>query len=904
MKKIILAIFIAAVSSICYAQRIKIHQGNNINSFLLSNVDSVTHDGNESVTVYYDSQPFSFSVNNVDSLSINSERLECYNIIPEQLNGWDEGIFCMSNDGEDFYIVAKTNTDENEERTVTICINSFANDVLEKTINFIFDEEGNLREIVTAGYQFKAQIYFDIFVFTVYKDGECVGGFNVPCDVINENRNITNYNSRRISYRNPIFNSKGKISWPNIKDFAGKAAGILKPVGDALGTAVNLDEGKYGEILLDFVIGGLISLADLPIVAAIIAEQGIKGLLKYFYEQDKIRLLGDAQIEITSVKRTSETTITVEGTISNISSIPSTVMVGSMSDGYIDEIPNKVYWGIAEGKSGQPGMHLNDNSSGTMKISGDKFSYIFYIDRVPGQVLYFRPFLAPEVTMQSIYSCIRYGERKEFIDVDVELSNFKQTKCYKENDKYQVQFTIDGSIPGLFQELSGWGFDVKTKSESYWLRFNAKEKPNDYYPPIKKPFTCDITIADKDIIDYGTERIAEITITPYVSYWNRLPSATFLDEKIYRITLKDNPPLKFKELKQDYTTYADGNLTASMKAVIEVDSEYNNGDLSTYKSYGVYVKNNITGREDYYSVQENGGMEFYITLDIPGDEFETDYSSFTATCDKLLFATYTIDKEGNISRYDEQEPKIVYDEKPTAKTGNYVSITSTSAVVKSKYEYCTFWNATCGIEYTNNDKTETLIVFPNNEDEQEINLTELTPNTTYKYRAFYEVKGKKEYGEYKSFKTEENLLCPDSNHPHWIDLGLPSGTLWRCCNEGASTPEAYGGYYQFGQVSSAPTLEQIKELVSNCTFQWTTQNGINGGKFTGPNGGTIFLPAAGDYFWGGELYYVGSYGDYWSSTPYDENCAYELHFSSGDAYSSYGWGGRVDGRSVRPVRKN
>ena len=37
--------------------------------------------------------------------------------------------------------------------------------------------------------------------------------------------------------------------------------------------------------------------------------------------------------------------------------------------------------------------------------------------------------------------------------------------------------------------------------------------------------------------------------------------------------------------------------------------------------------------------------------------------------------------------------------------------------------------------------------------------------------------------------------CPDTNHPHLIDLGLPSGTLWSCCNVDAKTPQDYGGYF-------------------------------------------------------------------------------------------------------------
>ena len=199
------------------------------------------------------------------------------------------------------------------------------------------------------------------------------------------------------------------------------------------------------------------------------------------------------------------------------------------------------------------------------------------------------------------------------------------------------------------------------------------------------------------------------------------------------------------------------------------------------------------------------------------------------------------------------------------------------------------------------------------------------------------------YGETPSYTT-----CPDANHPHLIDLGLPSGTKWACCNVGASAPEEYGDYYAWGETSPKsvyswdtylygyynddgdyshlvdigsdiagtqydaatanwgspwcmPSQAQIKELTESCTSTWTTQNDVKGRKFVGPNGGTVFLPAAG-YRWIGELYFAGSYGDYWSSTLYESGPlnAYDLNFDSGGAGWDY-YDRRV-GRTVRPVR--
>ena len=233
-----------------------------------------------------------------------------------------------------------------------------------------------------------------------------------------------------------------------------------------------------------------------------------------------------------------------------------------------------------------------------------------------------------------------------------------------------------------------------------------------------------------------------------------------------------------------------------------------------------------------------------------------------------------------------------------------------------------------------------------------VTLTNLEQDQLYYYRAYYCGNGKYYYGEIREFTTEKAgsgtegyLSCPDANHPHMIDLGLPSGTLWACCNVGASAPEQYGNYYAWGETQpksvydwstyshcdgspntchsigsdiagtkydaatanwgipwQMPTIEQYREITNNCSSIWLTQNGVIGRKFTGPNGGTIFLPAGG-YSWESGFGNVGLYGDYWSSTAYGSDLSRAWYLILGyEVLSSYYDYHRVFGRSVRPVR--
>ena len=95
-----------------------------------------------------------------------------------------------------------------------------------------------------------------------------------------------------------------------------------------------------------------------------------------------------------------------------------------------------------------------------------------------------------------------------------------------------------------------------------------------------------------------------------------------------------------------------------------------------------------------------------------------------------------------------------------------------------------------------------------------------------------------------------------------------------------------------------PTRKEIQELVKKCSWKWTTYNGVKGQLVTGPNGNSIFLPAAG-YRGGTSVYFVGNFGYYWSAAQYEDSSgvAYGLGFHSGGALPNH----RDCGCTVRPV---
>ena len=198
-----------------------------------------------------------------------------------------------------------------------------------------------------------------------------------------------------------------------------------------------------------------------------------------------------------------------------------------------------------------------------------------------------------------------------------------------------------------------------------------------------------------------------------------------------------------------------------------------------------------------------------------------------------------------------------------------------------------------------------------------------------------------------------SVPTPTPDHDY-VDLGLPSGTLWATCNVGADIPEQYGDYFAWGETElkdvydcntykwsdggmltkyctqstygtvddkteleteddaayvnwgpswRIPSQKQLEELNEQCTWTWTTRNGVKGQLATGPNGNKLFIPTAG-FRMDDALSDAGTDGRYWSRTLYPTPTTTAFNFFVNSAGVGWGYhiGNRYYGYSVRAVR--
>ena len=261
-------------------------------------------------------------------------------------------------------------------------------------------------------------------------------------------------------------------------------------------------------------------------------------------------------------------------------------------------------------------------------------------------------------------------------------------------------------------------------------------------------------------------------------------------------------------------------------------------------------------------VAASGSSEFQATVSgMPGD---------------VVYYQAYVTLQGRVTYKGSVQSAIMTDAK--AITGEPKDLTANSVILTGKLEKAP-QEATSGIvisgaEGSENVRAGVRIVAAGINDNYEIKAEGLLPNTTYHYTAYLDLGNGTVYGEDRTFTTAPADFNPDTD---LVDLGL--STKWAKYNVGASDEKQLGGLFGFGDMTgfqtsinledyasadiyktdrdvankvygswvTMPTIDEFEELFTECKKEWVedTENHVAGYKFTGPNGNSIFLPAAG-----------------------------------------------------------
>lgn len=214
-----------------------------------------------------------------------------------------------------------------------------------------------------------------------------------------------------------------------------------------------------------------------------------------------------------------------------------------------------------------------------------------------------------------------------------------------------------------------------------------------------------------------------------------------------------------------------------------------------------------------------------------------------------------------------------------------------------------------------------------NADNFTVVLSGLAPNTTYLYAAYADLGSGVVYGQEDSFTTGSYTVDLDTD---MVDLGL--SVLWAKYNVGATSESDLGGYFGFGDLTGVnnsidpadysssdvyrtandvanvawngavtlPSAADFEELFNSCSKEWTEVDGVAGYKFTGPNGNSIFLPAAGSRVMN-DVSGLGSAGAYATGTINSNNNQFAVSYSFSSSSAQRTSTPVYTGLSVRPV---
>ncbi|MBQ6064081.1 MAG: hypothetical protein IJK87_10720, partial [Prevotella sp.] len=497
------------------------------------------------------------------------------------------------------------------------------------------------------------------------------------------------------------------------------------------------------------------------------------------------------------------------------------------------------------------------------------------------------------------------GDKDKFYDIryegnDMILYRFNEDSLYEET---VILLPVSPNIPNAPRRLPSWG-----------TIYNVIDKLVEYVGYIQSGITIGTDVMKEDWKGAAAEGgwiLVGFAVKggSLVTAYLQAAVSHYINQNKERkcAVIYNNCEVEIDEVKSEngsrvvYATVTNANNLPDYLFRAFYDYEFNE-QTRNLVSCGIVVrkgrKNVTTHLYDYKSqvTPLNGdgaaGAEVYLSFTIPelddAPNFESYYLRPYLTSTRLRSSGGDVN-EGYIKygeTYEYTCPTVEIDTitqkscKHYESTSDYLVEASIDATIED-VKYVTEWGVAIytrdngellGEVTTSPDKMEYTFKYQGFLDESYFD----TKSKSIKLRAipFAEGRSKNDraYGKAKDFEVEESLTsCPDANHPHMIDLGLPSGTKWACCNVGATAPEQYGGYYAWGEVNEKsyydwstyihcdghyydchnlgsdiagtqydvahvkwggswvmPSHAQQVELLNYCTSTWTTENGVYG----------------------------------------------------------------------------
>lgn len=269
-----------------------------------------------------------------------------------------------------------------------------------------------------------------------------------------------------------------------------------------------------------------------------------------------------------------------------------------------------------------------------------------------------------------------------------------------------------------------------------------------------------------------------------------------------------------------------------------------------------------------------GDAEDNLSEKVTGESTSEFSASISGTPGQVVYYQAFVTLQGHVTYTGTVSSAVLTDSK--AITGEVKDLTATTVTFQASLEKAPA-DAVSGIILSPDTKTEKIrkgvrIQADGINDNYEVKTEGLLPNTTYHYTAYLDLGNGVVYGEEREFTTPESNFDLDND---LVDLGL--STKWARYNVGATSETELGGLFGFGDMTgfktsvlmedyasediyktdrdvankaygswlTMPTVEEFEELFNECKKEWVEQAGVAGYKLTGPNGNSIFLPAAG-----------------------------------------------------------